>query len=164
MLADMRLLRACFGGLILQPAPCSKHSGTQSWRPARCAVHGHGLGQGPVCTGQLLLHQERPRRRIRRGTPQVSLLLLWTLLEGWARAVACRGCHQSGRVECLTLQTLLHCWLPLPTISLPCRTAAPIANRIFFAGEHTRADSPATTHGALLSGRKAAADLLASLK
>lgn len=42
-------------------------------------------------------------------------------------------------------------------------SAAPIAGkRIFFAGEHTRADHPATTHGALLSGRKAAADVLTS--
>jgi monoamine oxidase len=43
-------------------------------------------------------------------------------------------------------------------------TAAPIGNRVFFAGEHTRPDCPATAHGALLSGRKAATDLLASLK
>ncbi|KAL4448490.1 hypothetical protein ABPG75_005709 [Micractinium tetrahymenae] len=39
--------------------------------------------------------------------------------------------------------------------------AKPMAgNRIFFAGEHTRTDYPATTHGALLSGQKAARDLL----
>ena len=35
-------------------------------------------------------------------------------------------------------------------------------NRVFFVGEHTRADYPATTQGALLSGRKAAKDLLKS--
>lgn len=32
-------------------------------------------------------------------------------------------------------------------------------NRIFFAGEHTRPDHPATVHGAVLSGRKAATDV-----
>lgn len=35
-------------------------------------------------------------------------------------------------------------------------------SRIFFAGEHTRADFPGTTQGALLSGRKAAYDLLSA--
>ena len=34
--------------------------------------------------------------------------------------------------------------------------------RVFFAGEHTRTDYPATTHGAYLSGQKAAGDLLAA--
>lgn len=57
-----------------------------------------------------------------------------------------------------------HAHLPAPP-RLRCSSAVPIAgNRIFFAGEHTRADHPATVNGALLSGRKAATDLLASLK
>ena len=43
----------------------------------------------------------------------------------------------------------------------PCSCALPVANkRIFFGGEHTRADDPGTTTGAYLSGEKAACDLI----
>lgn len=46
-------------------------------------------------------------------------------------------------------------------ISARNEVAQPMASkRIFFAGEHTRSDFPATTHGAVLSGRRAATDLL----
>ncbi|MCC7537296.1 MAG: FAD-dependent oxidoreductase, partial [Deltaproteobacteria bacterium] len=38
--------------------------------------------------------------------------------------------------------------------------AAPIDGRLFFAGEATNADYPATVHGALLSGRRAAREVL----
>ena len=41
-----------------------------------------------------------------------------------------------------------------------CSCAKPIGRRIFFAGEHTRADFPGTTNGALLSGQQAARELL----
>ena len=42
--------------------------------------------------------------------------------------------------------------------------AKPYASRrIFFAGEYARADHPATVHGALLSGRKTAADVASAL-
>ncbi|MCL4296015.1 MAG: FAD-dependent oxidoreductase [Anaerolineae bacterium] len=37
--------------------------------------------------------------------------------------------------------------------------ARPVADRLFFAGEATSADYPATVHGALLSGRRAAAEI-----
>lgn len=37
--------------------------------------------------------------------------------------------------------------------------AAPVAGRLFFAGEATHVDFPATVHGALLSGRRAAAEV-----
>lgn len=40
--------------------------------------------------------------------------------------------------------------------------AAPQGDRLFFAGEHTSAEHPSTVHGAILSGRRAAAQLLAS--
>jgi monoamine oxidase len=38
--------------------------------------------------------------------------------------------------------------------------AAPLAGRLFFAGEHTSAEHPSTVHGAILSGRRAAAEIL----
>ncbi|MEY4229623.1 MAG: hypothetical protein RLZZ362_472, partial [Actinomycetota bacterium] len=38
---------------------------------------------------------------------------------------------------------------------------APVSRTVFLAGEHTDSDAPATTHGALASGRRAAAQLLA---
>jgi len=37
----------------------------------------------------------------------------------------------------------------------------PLADRLFFAGEHTSHDYPSTTHGAWLSGERVAADLAA---
>lgn len=37
--------------------------------------------------------------------------------------------------------------------------AEPVAERLFFAGEATSSDYPATVHGALLSGRRAAAEI-----
>ncbi|NJN93924.1 MAG: FAD-dependent oxidoreductase [Anaerolineales bacterium] len=37
--------------------------------------------------------------------------------------------------------------------------AEPVAERLFFAGEATASDYPATVHGALLSGRRAAAEI-----
>ncbi len=40
--------------------------------------------------------------------------------------------------------------------------AAPLAQRPFFAGEATHPTTPATTHGAIESGRRAAAELLAA--
>lgn len=41
--------------------------------------------------------------------------------------------------------------------------AAPVGGRLFFAGEATYRDYPSTVHGAYLSGRRAAADILARL-
>lgn len=38
--------------------------------------------------------------------------------------------------------------------------AAPVGDRLFFAGEHTNRTYPSTVHGALLSGRRAAAEIL----
>jgi monoamine oxidase len=40
--------------------------------------------------------------------------------------------------------------------------AAPVGERLFFAGEHTSAEHPSTVHGAILSGQRAAAELLAA--
>ena len=40
--------------------------------------------------------------------------------------------------------------------------AAPVAGRLFFAGEATHADHPSTVHGALLSGRRAAREVAAA--
>lgn len=37
------------------------------------------------------------------------------------------------------------------------------SSRIFFAGEYSRSDHPATVHGALLSGRKTATDVASAL-
>jgi monoamine oxidase len=39
--------------------------------------------------------------------------------------------------------------------------AEPVANRLFFAGEATHRQYPATVHGALLSGERAAKRILA---
>lgn len=41
------------------------------------------------------------------------------------------------------------------------RLAEPVSDRVFFAGEATESDYPATIHGALLSGRREAARVLA---
>jgi monoamine oxidase len=41
------------------------------------------------------------------------------------------------------------------------RLAAPVANRLFFAGEHTNRTYPATVHGAYLSGERAAREIAA---
>lgn len=38
---------------------------------------------------------------------------------------------------------------------------APVAGRLFFAGEHTSAEHPSTVHGAILSGRRAAREIMA---
>jgi monoamine oxidase len=43
------------------------------------------------------------------------------------------------------------------------RLAAPVGNRLFFAGEATSADYPGTVHGAWLSGERAAGEILAAL-
>jgi monoamine oxidase len=40
--------------------------------------------------------------------------------------------------------------------------AAPVAGRLFFAGEATHVDHPSTVHGALLSGRRAAREVAAA--
>jgi monoamine oxidase len=42
--------------------------------------------------------------------------------------------------------------------------AQPVDNRLFFAGEHTQRDYPATVHGAYLSGKRAANEILRLLK
>lgn len=39
--------------------------------------------------------------------------------------------------------------------------AAPVGQRLFFAGEHTSPDHPSTVHGAILSGRRAAEEVKA---
>ncbi|MBR8744443.1 FAD-dependent oxidoreductase, partial [Nocardiopsis sp. MG754419] len=48
---------------------------------------------------------------------------------------------------------------PLGT-SVRTRLAAPVGTRLHFAGEATSAEAPATTAGALLSGRRAAEEIL----
>lgn len=42
--------------------------------------------------------------------------------------------------------------------------AQPVGKRLFFAGEHTQRDHPATVHGAYLSGARAAEEILSVLK
>jgi monoamine oxidase len=44
------------------------------------------------------------------------------------------------------------------------RLAAPVADRLFFAGEHTHRNHPATAHGAFLSGIRAAEELYSAIK
>jgi len=48
--------------------------------------------------------------------------------------------------------------------SLRRHLAAPVADRVFFAGEATSSDYPATVHGAYLSGQQAALELLAAAR
>ncbi|MBX7057708.1 MAG: FAD-dependent oxidoreductase [Leptospirales bacterium] len=43
------------------------------------------------------------------------------------------------------------------------KLAAPIEDRLFFAGEHTHEEYPSTVHGALLSGERAAAEAIEAM-
>ena len=50
---------------------------------------------------------------------------------------------------------------PPPALPAPARsTAKPVGNRLFFGGEHTRADYPGTVQGAYFSGVDAACAVL----
>lgn len=42
--------------------------------------------------------------------------------------------------------------------------AAPVGERLFFAGEHTSAGHPSTVHGAILSGRRAAGEIVSQVR
>lgn len=54
------------------------------------------------------------------------------------------------------------CYPPGSTPKDRDRLAAPLAQRLYFAGEATNRSHPSTLHGALLSGRRAAGEILAT--
>jgi monoamine oxidase len=55
-------------------------------------------------------------------------------------------------------------WIPVGGLDAPAVLAAPVAGRLFFAGEATDLlGSPGTVHGAMTSGTRAAAEIVAAL-
>jgi polyamine oxidase len=67
------------------------------------------------------------------------------LVTRWGRDPYARGCHS---------------YRPVGSPATARRDlAAPVGDRLFFAGEATSVDHPATVHGALLSGRRAAREV-----
>jgi monoamine oxidase len=56
-------------------------------------------------------------------------------------------------------------WIPVGGLDAPAALAAPVAGRLFFAGEATdMVGDPGTVHGAMTSGTRAAAEIIAALK
>src|SRR5204863_8930393 len=56
-------------------------------------------------------------------------------------------------------------WVPVGGLDAPAVLAAPIADRLFFAGEATdMIGDPGTVHGALTTGTRAAAEITAALR
>jgi monoamine oxidase len=55
-------------------------------------------------------------------------------------------------------------WIPVAGVRAPAALAAPVENRLFFAGEATDADHPGTVHGALASGVRAAKEISSRLR
>jgi monoamine oxidase len=56
-------------------------------------------------------------------------------------------------------------WIPVGGLDAPAALAAPVAGRLFFAGEATDlSGEPGTVHGALASGTRAAAEIVAALR
>jgi monoamine oxidase len=55
-------------------------------------------------------------------------------------------------------------WIPVGGIGAPAALAAPIDGRLFFAGEATdTVGDPGTVHGAMTTGARAAAEIIATL-
>ena len=55
-------------------------------------------------------------------------------------------------------------WIPVGGLDAPAALAAPIAGRLFFAGEATDTiGDPGTVHGAMTTGTRAAAEIIAAL-
>lgn len=68
----------------------------------------------------------------------------------WARDPFARGAYS---------------WIPAGALDAPTALAAPVADRLFFAGEATDAGGDSgTVHGALASGLRAADEILARLR
>jgi monoamine oxidase len=56
-------------------------------------------------------------------------------------------------------------WLPVGALDAPTALAAPLAGRLFFAGEATdMVGDPGTVHGAMTTGTRAAAEIVAALR
>ena len=56
-------------------------------------------------------------------------------------------------------------WVPVGGLDAPAALAAPIADRLFFAGEATDTiGDPGTVHGAMTTGTRAAAEIAAALR
>jgi monoamine oxidase len=56
-------------------------------------------------------------------------------------------------------------WIPVGGLDAPAALAAPIAGRLFFAGEATDiVGDPGTVHGAMTTGSRAAAEIAAALR
>jgi monoamine oxidase len=56
-------------------------------------------------------------------------------------------------------------WLPVGALDAPAALAAPLGGRLFFAGEATDlVGDPGTVHGAMTTGDRAAAEIIAALR
>jgi len=56
-------------------------------------------------------------------------------------------------------------WIPVGGLDAPAALAAPLRGRLFFAGEATDlVGDPGTVHGAMMSGERAAAEIVAALR
>jgi monoamine oxidase len=56
-------------------------------------------------------------------------------------------------------------WIPVGAVEAPATLGAPLAGRLFFAGEATDIDgNPGTVHGAMTTGARAAAQIVAALR
>ena len=56
-------------------------------------------------------------------------------------------------------------WIPVGALDAPAALAAPVAGRLFFAGEATDLiGDPGTVHGAMATGERAAGEIVAALR
>src|SRR5262249_7726273 len=98
------------------------------------------LGVGPpavaAATTDPRPRSRPPRRPARFGVPEPSDVLITR----WGTDPYARGSHSFHRVGASAADRRA--------------LAAPVAGRLFFAGEATHAEHPSTAHGALLSGRR----------
>ncbi len=93
-------------------------------------------------------------------------------LHGLARAIAAKPDAVTAAVEDACVFDWgadpwtrgAYSWLPVGALAAPAALAAPLGGRLFFAGEATdTAGDPGTVHGALATGTRAAAQIVAAL-
>jgi monoamine oxidase len=111
---------------------------------------------------------ERFARRHR--TPEAQLR---AALGGLARAVGVSAADMTAGVEDARVFDWgadpwargAYSWIPVGALDAPAALAAPLAGRLFFAGEATDlVGDPGTVHGAMTTGERAAIEIVAALK
>jgi monoamine oxidase len=94
-------------------------------------------------------------------------------LGGLARAVGARSANVTAGIEDAHVfdwatdpwSRGAYSWIPVGALDAPAALAAPLAGRLFFAGEATdTVGDPGTVHGAMTTGTRAAAEIVAALR